>query len=77
MRLFGLLSLVLALALVGLLAKRQLAGLNPAVPPQGVAAPSGTAAPPATAREQGRQLQQQIRQSLDAATQPRPLPDEN
>ena len=76
MRLIGLLGLVLALALVGLLAKRQLAGLAPTALPQG-AAPAGAALPPATAREQGQRLQQQLRQSLDAAMQPRPLPDEN
>ncbi len=62
MRLFGLLGLVLAVLVVGLLFKRQL-GSAPA--------------PAANVHEQTQQIQRQIKESLDAAVQQRkPEPDE-
>ena len=79
MRGLGLIGLVLALLVVGVLAKKQLAGTQAiAVPP----AASATSEPPApqgqvgNVREQSQQLQQQYQQALDAAMQPRPLPGE-
>jgi len=78
MRVFGLLSLVLALVIVGLLAKKQLATaaapVLPSVP--GVAAPAPGDAP-ADARTQAQQVQKQVKEALDAAAQARKMPDDN
>ena len=65
MRVIGLIGLVLALVIVGMLAKKQL----------GVAATP--ALPQGDARVQAGQIQDQIKQSLDAAQQRRPMPDDN
>ena len=63
---FGLIGLVLALLVVGVLVKKQFGS---------VAAPAASA--PGGELQQGRQLQQDIQKSLDAALQqPRPMPDE-
>ena len=69
MRALGLIGLVLALAIVGLLVKKQLgSACAPARPPA-----AGSRAP-----AQSQQIQQQFKQSLDAAMQqPRPMPDDN
>lgn len=75
---FGLVSLLLALAIVGVLVKKQMRGVSePAnTPPAGVVVPSTT--PGATPQQQSQQIQQQFKQSLDAAMQPtRPMPDDN
>lgn len=75
MRLFGLLGIVLALLIVGVLVKKQFSSIAlPSVPPVSGA----TAAPPAgTVRDQSQQIQQQVRQAVDAAVQRHPLPDDN
>ena len=63
---FGLISLLLALAVVGLLVKKHMASTAVAVP--GV---------PPTAAVQSQQVQQQVKQAMEAAMQqPRPMPDE-
>ena len=66
MRALGLVGLVLALVIVGVLAKKQLGGMaSPAAAPG--------QAPPA----QPRQVEQQFKQALDAAMQQsRPVPDD-
>jgi hypothetical protein len=71
MRIFGLVGLVLALLIVGVLVKKQVGGMAaPASAAPGSAAPSTPA--------QGRQLEQDIKKSLDAALQQRrPVPDES
>ena len=78
MRVFGLLGLVLALAIVGLIAKKQMttsaAPALPSVP--GAAAPAPGEAP-ADARTQAQQVQKQVKDALDAAAQARKLPDDN
>ena len=77
MRIFGLLGLVAALVIVGLLVKQQLRTTR--VPVPALAAPGASApAPAGTVREQSRQIQQQYQDALDAAmkAQPRDLPDE-
>jgi hypothetical protein len=77
MRVFGLLGLVLALVIVGLIAKKQLmtaAAPLPSVP--GAAAPAPVDAP-ADVRTQSQQVQQQVKDALDAAAQARKMPDEN
>lgn len=66
---FGVLSLLVVLAVVGLLAKQQ---LNPGA---GVATQSTTVG--ATPQQQSQQMQAQVKQSLDAAMQQaRPMADE-
>jgi len=70
MRLSGLAGLLIALLIVGILVKKQLVGVAAPLPPAGTA-------PTGDARAQGQQVQQQIKQSLDAAMQARPVPDDN
>lgn len=78
----GVIGLLLALAVVGLLAKKQLAATR--VPVMPVPASAGQAASPGSApvpalstRQQSEQLQQQIQQSLDKSLNtPRPEPDD-
>lgn len=75
MRSLGLIGLVLALLVVGVLVKKQLGGVVPTAVP---AAPAGSQVDtaPTTVRAQSQQIQQQVREQVDAAMQPRPLPDE-
>lgn len=62
MRMISLAGLVLALLIVGWLVRRQVQEV----------APTAVQTPAA----QGEQMQQQIRQAIDAAMQPRPMPDD-
>lgn len=76
---FGVLSLLIVVAVVGLLSKKQLTGGAPiSVTPHDagqVAAPAS--APQGNAQQQSQQIQQQVRQSLDAAMQQaRPVPED-
>lgn len=74
----GIVSLLLALATVGLLAKKQLSATRTAVPVlQPVAGAPGTEVPPpATVRAQSQQVQQQVQQAVEGLMQkPRPMPD--
>jgi hypothetical protein len=67
--LFGIVSLVVVLAIVGLLAKGQLTAQSDAL----------AAANPASApQQQSQQVQEQFKQSLEGALQQaRPMPDES
>lgn len=68
---FGFLSLLIALAIVAVLAKKQMGVLT--------VAPSGMPAAPASATlpQQSQQIQQQVKQSVEnTLQQPRPMPDE-
>lgn len=75
MRVFGLLGLVLALLIVGFLASKQMRGAAPSS-----AAPGANAPAASSVRDQSQQVQQQFKQSLDAAMQKqqqqRTTPDE-
>jgi len=74
MRTLGLIGLMLALVIVGLSMKKQLAAVAPA---PGITAPAGDGSAP-NVRAQSQQIQQQIKQQLDATmSQPRPMPDDN
>lgn len=78
---FGLVSLVLALCLVGVLVRKQLASTSAPVPvlqaPAPVDAATPTPSPEGNAARQSQQIQQQYRQALEGALQPaRPMPDE-
>jgi multidrug efflux pump subunit AcrB len=70
---FSIVGLLLALAIVGLLVKKQL-GSQVAVPPAaGVPATSAGASP----QVQSQQIQQQVKQAVEGAMQQaRPMPDE-
>ncbi|VTU33981.1 hypothetical protein H4CHR_03325 [Variovorax sp. PBS-H4] len=70
MRALGLIGLVLALAIIGVLVKRQMGSMA-------VTQPAADARTPLTQPEQARQFEQQFKQSLDQAMQqPRPVPDD-
>lgn len=76
---FSILGLLIVLAVVGMLAKKQLGAVtsSPAKVPaeSGVLVPSTP--PGANVQQQSQQIQQQIKQSVDAAMQqPRAMPDE-
>ncbi|HSV60739.1 MAG TPA: hypothetical protein VLJ19_17715 [Variovorax sp.] len=69
MRALGLVGMLAALLIVGLLVKKQLGAAAPA--------PGAAATPAAAATSNPRQTQEQFKQSLDAAMQaPRAMPDE-
>lgn len=84
---FGVLSLLLVLAVVAVLARKQFS-VSPAIPSAITAAPAGGNAetaeplplpavtPGATPEQQSQQFQQQVRQTMEAAMQePRPMPE--
>lgn len=77
---FGLIGLLLALAIVALLAKKQWGSATRiAVPPAatGVPAPAASDAP-ASVRAQSQQVQRQVREQVEALMQqPRPMPDDS
>ena len=69
---FGVLGLLIVLAIVGLLARKQLATMAPAAAPVTAATPAGT---PLTGSP--KQQVQQFEQAVQGAMQqPRPMPDE-
>lgn len=78
---FSMLGLLIALLVVGLLAKKQFSAV-PLVPPKNAAAASAGVTLPATTpgaspQVQSQQIQQQIKQSVEAAMQqPRAIPEE-
>lgn len=77
--LFGLVGLLLVVAIVGLLAKKNLGSLSAAPTPSatsaGVELPTTT--PGATVKEQSQQIQQQYKQQVEAAVQqPRAMPED-
>ncbi|MDF1484423.1 hypothetical protein PY257_04380 [Ramlibacter sp. H39-3-26] len=73
---FGLIGLVLALLIVGVLVKKQLAATTAPVPALQAQVP-GAAPATGTVRAQSQQIQQQYKQAVEAAMQPqRQEPDE-
>ena len=76
MRVMGLLGLVLALVIVGLLVKKQMAATRAPLPSLAPAA-SAPGSPPATVRQQSQPVQQQVKEAMDAAMQQqRAMPDD-
>lgn len=76
---FGILGLVITLAIVGMLAKKQLGAVNAIqVPSSGTAAGSNAGAPNgATVQQQAEQIQQRYKAAAEAAMQQsRPMPDD-
>lgn len=78
MRFLGLIGLVLALAVLGLLAKKQLGTGRAAVPAAAASAPVEGASAAATVREQSQHIQQQYQQALQGVLQQqqRAMPDD-
>ena len=73
---WGLVGLVVTVALVMLLVNKQLTSGTKATVEQLQKSTGVTATETATVRQQSQQIQQQYKQSLDAAMQPRPMPDD-
>ena len=73
---WGLVGLVVTVAIVMLLVNKQLTSGTKATVEQLQKSTGVTATETATVREQSQQIQQQYKQSLDAAMQPRPMPDD-
>lgn len=70
---FSVLSLLVVVAVIGILAKKQLGAVAPAVAPAAAGAPASMAAPSGTPQQQV----QQFRQAAESAVQQvRPMPDE-
>ena len=78
MRGLGLIGLVLALLVVGLVAKKQMGSVAAPVLPAvtGVASTDKTGTAD-NAHDQAQRVQQQVKDALDAAAQARKMPDEN
>jgi len=75
MRVFGLLCLVLALVIVGVLAKKQLSAVTTV--PAAALSPGAAGQVGGDPRASSQQIQQQFKQSLDAAMQQqRPVNDD-
>ena len=79
---FGLVSLVVVLAVVGVIAKKQLTATRSAVPalavPSMEGAPTLKTNPDATVKVQSQQIQQQYKQALESAMQqPRSMPEDS
>jgi hypothetical protein len=74
---FGIISLLVVLLIVGSLVKKQMAAQTAPIPALQVPG-SATPAPAAsTQREQAQQIQQQFKQAIDAQMQaPRPMPED-
>lgn len=73
---WGLVGLVVTVAIVMLLVNKQLTSGTKATVEQLQKSTGVTATEPATVRQQSQQIQQQYKQALDAAMQPRPMPDD-
>ena len=78
---FGLLGMLIAVAVIGLLCRQQLAVMRKTTPVVTAPASANTGVtsrgPALTVKEQSQQMQQQYKQSLDSALQQkRPMPDE-
>lgn len=71
--LFGVVGLLVTLAIVGVLAKKNLSSVTTVAPPAGMAsAPAG-----ATVKQQSQLIQQQVQQSVEATMQQaRPMPED-
>ncbi len=76
---FGVLSLLMVVAIIGVLAKKQLSPAPVKVAPAdaGLAVPAPAAAAGATPQQQSQQIQNQMRQSIDnTLQQARPMPED-
>ena len=65
---FGLVGLLVVLAIVGVLVKKQMSAAKLTAPPA-LSVPASGASAPQNAREQSQQIQEQFKQQLDSALQ--------
>ncbi|SEJ73945.1 MULTISPECIES: hypothetical protein [unclassified Variovorax] len=80
MRGLGLIGLVLALVIVGLVAKKQMTGAGASARPAVSASGEAPANVPVNSPDhvqQAQQVQQQVKDALDAAAKTRQMPDDN
>lgn len=70
---FGVLSLLVVVAIVGVLAKKQLGAVAPVAGPPAAAERGTMAAPTGTPQQQVKQFQQAVQGAME---QPRQIPDE-
>ncbi len=76
---FGVLSLLIVVAVVGTLVKKQLTGGVPvnALPQEAGQVADPASAPVGNVRQQSQQIQQQVKQSIEASMrQARPVPED-
>jgi hypothetical protein len=74
---FGLIGLIVVLAIVATLAKKQLSAVSEIKVPQAAGIVLPAVDPNASVQQQSQQIQQQIKQSVDTSLQQtRPMPDE-
>jgi hypothetical protein len=74
---FGLLGLIVVLAIVSILAKKQLNPVSEIKLPQVTGTPLIAVDPKASVQQQSQQIQQQIKQSVERSLQQaRPMPDD-
>ena len=75
---FGLVGLLLALGVVSLVVRKQMAAVQMPVPALQAPAQGATSESPAAgnAAQQSQQIQHQVTQAVDAAMQPRPMPED-
>lgn len=71
--LWGVIGLLVTLAVVGVVLRQQLRAVQAPVPALQV--PADTAAPPATPAQQSQQIQQQVKTAVESAMQPRAVDD--
>ena len=71
---FGVLSLLVVVAIVGILAKKQLGSIAPVAGPPPASAPGTMAAPTGTPQQQVQQFQKSVQGAMEQ--QPRQMPDE-
>ncbi len=74
---FGVLSLLFVVAVIGFLAKKQLSSVNDIKVPTTAESPTGVIKPAGNVQQQSQQIQQQFKAAAEAAVQQvRPVPDE-
>lgn len=70
---FSLVSLLVVVAVIGLLAKKQLTSIGNPTP---ASEATGTSPPGTTPAQRSQQMQQQMKQAIEQAQQPRPIRDD-
>ncbi len=74
---FSVVSLLVVVAVIGLLAKKQLTSIaNPNLVPGAVGIDQASSPPSTTPAQRSQQMQQQMKQAMEQAQQPRPLRDD-
>ena len=74
---FGLVSLVIVLAIVSVLAKKQVSAVSDIKVPQVQGVAPIVVDPNASVKQQSEKIQQQVKQAVEGAMQARPMPDDS